>query len=162
MTLAMPILTQIENSLAEAISSIKQSNGYYNDWGSINEPDVAKQDFPSAEIILESEECLDETTGAWSQSYNQEATFLIQVRACNDNEEDIPVYEINKKLNSALEDLKKLFGTFYTISGNCELIMYRGSLRMQDPNNDIFRPSYLHTRWLIKYTQDRKNPSSFM
>lgn len=160
--MSTPILTKIEEGMANYISQISKSEGYYNNWGSVNEPDVAKQDFPSAEIVLEAEDCIDETDSAWSQAYNQEALFIIRIRACNENEEEIPVYQINKILNKALDDLKRLFGNHYVVSDSCEMIMYKGSLRITDGSNDIFRPAYLDTRWLVKYTQDRKNPSNYI
>jgi hypothetical protein len=156
------ILTAIERGMSDKIGSIKKTAGYYLDWGSVNEPDVAKQVFPSAEIILENEECIDETDTAWSGAYNQEATYLIRVRASLPNEEVVPVYKINEILNKALTDLKKLFGTRYVVSDRCDTIMYRGAQRVVDGSNDIFRPAYLETRWLVKYTQVRTDPSRYI
>lgn len=156
------ILTAIEASMAEAISNMNTGDGYYLDWGTVNEPDVAKQLFPSAEIMFVSEECLDETDSAWSGAYNQEATYNIRVRAELENEEAIPTYKINEILNRALSDLKRLFGIHYTVSDRCEIIMYQGAERIRDNSNDIFRPSYMDTKWLIKYTQVRKDPSRYI
>lgn len=162
MTYDTPILTRIEEAMATRIAAICKSDGYYTNWGSVNEPDVTKQKFPSAEIVLESEENLDETESAWSGAYNQEARFIIRIRAKLDNEEVTPFYEINKELNKALEDLKRLFGTYYTVSDACETIMYQGAQRLVDRGNDIFRPAYLETKWLVKYTQVRTDPSRYI
>lgn len=159
--MSTPILTSIEHAMAEHIEDMSVGTGYYFDWGSVNEPDVAKQEFPSAEIVLESETCLDETGGVWSQAYEQEAVFVIRVRVALDNETERPLYEVNDELNKAVEDLKKLFGTEYTVSDSCETIMYRGMTRVTDKSNDIFRPAYADTRWLVRYTQDRKEPHLF-
>ena len=156
-----PILSKIEAAMAEHIEGMSVGDGYYSDWGSVNEPDISKQEFPSAEILVESEACLDEKEGVWSQVYEQEANFLIRVRVALDNEVETPLYEINAELNKALEDLKRLFGRNYTVSDSCETIMYRGMQRLVDKGNDIFRPAYLETRWLVRYTQDRQEPSSF-
>lgn len=153
------MLTSIENAMAEAISGMNTGDGYFLNWGTVNEPDVAKQEFPSAEIILESEENLDETDSSWSGDYNQEASYLIRVRAALENEETVPLYKINEILNQALSDLKRLFGRSYTVSGNCEVIMYRGSERVTDGANDILRPKYMNTRWLVKYIQLRTDPT---
>lgn len=158
-SIVVDILTSIEEAMASAISGMSTGDGYLLDWGTVNEPDVAKQEFPSAEIMLQTEECIDDTDTAWSGAYNQEATYLIRVRAALDNEEAIPLYEINKVLNQALSDLKRLFGIHYTVSGNCEMIMYRGSERVTDGRNDILRPKFLDTRWLVKYVQKRTEPT---
>lgn len=60
-SIVVDMLTSIENAMATAISNMNTGDGYFLNWGSVNEPDVAKQEFPSAEIILEAEENLDET-----------------------------------------------------------------------------------------------------
>jgi hypothetical protein len=155
------ILTEIENGIEQEILSIRKSNGYINNWGSVNEPDATKQVFPSAEIILMSEECQDEEDGVWAGGYNQHANYMIRVRAALDNEESIPLYSIQRSLNSALSDLKRKFGTKYTVSNYCDTIMYKGMTRITDNRNDVFRPKYMETLWLIKYTQDRKEPTTF-
>lgn len=165
------VLTAVENSMADKIGSMSIGSGYYLDWGSVNEPDVAKQSFPSAEIVLIEESCIDETDTAWSDAYNQEATYLIRVRAALPNEEVTPLYKINEELNKALSDLKRLFGTSY-VSGTrygwmytpvrCETIMYQGAQRVTDNSNDILRPAYLDTRWLVKYIQTRTDPSQYI
>lgn len=156
------ILTAIETAMASNIAGMTTSKGYYLNWGTVNEPDIAKQEFPSAEIVFQTEECLDETDAAWSGAYNQEATYLIRVRAALENEEVIPLYKINEVLNRALCDLKKLFGTSYTVSDRCETIMYKSAIRVTDNSNDIFRPSYLDTQWTVKYTQVRTDPSRYI
>lgn len=163
MTYDTPILTRIQDGMASKIGTISKSDGYFCNWGSINEPDIAKQEFPSAEITFDNEDCLDETDSAWSNAYNQEAHFIIRVRAALANEETTPFYKINEELNKALEDLKRCFGIHYTASENaCEIIMYQGAQRINDNSNDIFRPAYLDTRWLVKYTQVRTDPSRFV
>lgn len=156
--MATPILTEIETAMATDIAALRVANGYYYDWGSVNEPDVAKQIFPSAEIAVVEENCLDDAGGVWSNAYLQEASIEIKVRAELPNEEEVPSYEINKELNKCVEDLKKLFGINYTISGNCETIMYRGMRRVFEGSNDIFRPSYVIVRFNVRYTQDRDLP----
>ncbi len=70
------------------------------------------------------------------------------------------MYKINAELNWALNDLKKLFGTYYTVSDACETIMYQGMTRVTDKNNDAMRPKYMDTRWLVRYTEDRLDPGT--
>jgi len=153
------ILSKIEDGMYDLISGITIGDGYNFDWGTVNEPDTAKQTFPSAEIVLESENNLDETGGVWSGAYEQEAIFVIRVRTELSNEVDTPAYTINIELNKALEDLKKLFGINYSVSDSCDTIMYRGMIRTVDRSNDILRPAYMDTRWRVAYTQDRTNPA---
>jgi hypothetical protein len=153
------ILNLIEDEMADHIGDMTQGDGYYFDWGSVNEPDVAKQIFPSAEIMLVNETCRDDTDGVWSQGYEQECIYTIRVRVALDNEEVTPLYEINKNLNQALDDLKKLFGKNHSLSDACETIMYVGMNRVVDMSNDIFRPRYMDTQWRVRYTQDRLNPA---
>ena len=156
------ILTKIEQGMADYIGAMSIADGYYLDWGTVNEPDIAKQTFPSAEIILDFEENLDETDSAWSDAYNQEAHFVVRVRAALENEELTPFYEINKVLNHALSDLKKCFGIHYVVSDSCDMIMYQGAQRVPDGTNDIFRPAYMDVKFLVKYTQVRTDPSRYI
>lgn len=156
------ILTKIEEAMAERIGALSTRDGYYLDWGTINEPDIARQEFPSAEIMLDYEDNIDETNSSWSGAYNNEAHYIIRVRCSLANEEVTPIYEINKQLNLALSDLKRLFGIHFTVSDSCETIMYQGVQRQTDNSNDIFRPKYMDTKWLVKYTQVRIDPSKYI
>ena len=67
------ILSSIERGLAESIGSMTQGDGYNFDWGTVNQPDEALQTFPSAEIALEVENCLDDAGGIWSDAYELES-----------------------------------------------------------------------------------------
>ncbi len=155
------ILTEIEYGIKTHIEAMVIADSYNFDWGTVNEPDVKKQTFPSAEVFVESEECMDEEDGVWAGGYNQHVTFVIRVRTELDNKEDIPAYAINREHNKALEDLKRLFGNHYVVSNHCDLIMYKGMTRVIDRANDMMRPSYMDTRWLVKYTQYRQHPEIF-
>lgn len=156
-----PILSKIEAGMKSGIEGLRKGSGYFHDWGTVNEPDIAKQRFPSAEIIVTNEDNDDSESGAWSQAYSNNAEFQIIVRTTLNNEEGTPIYEINKELNKCLHDLKRYFGRNPTVSDECETIMYRGMTRVRDPGNDIFRPAYMITRWLVRYTQDRKSPDVY-
>jgi hypothetical protein len=153
-------LSKIERGMADAIEGMTQGDGYNFDWGSVNQPDEALQVFPSAEITLEEEKCLDDEGGVWADAYEIESSFVIRVRASIANETERPAYEINTELNLALSDLKKLFGTNYHVSDSCDLIMYTGCQRVADARNDIFRPSHMDVRFTVRYTQDRQTPET--
>lgn len=154
--MSKPILTKIEDAMKDGIEGLTKGSGYYFDWGTVNEPDVAKQRLPSAEIYVDTEDNDDSESGAWSRGYSNSATFVIKVRAGLQNEESTPAYEINKELNKCLDDLKRYFGINYTVSDSCETIMYRGMKRVVDQIGDVLRPKYMTTEWLVRYTQDRE------
>lgn len=158
--MATPIITLIEQGMANAIADMEE--GPYNfNWTAqgVNQPDMAKASFPTAEIMLQSEDNLDEPDGPWADGYLQEATYVIRVRARLSEETDVPTWEINAELNKALDDLKKLFGTNYSVSGYCDLIMYTGMERIDEPGGDIFMPKAMLTRWRVRYSQDRRTPT---
>ena len=154
-----PILTRIEIGMKEAIEGMKP--GTYNfDWGTVNEPDMAKQDFPSALITVEEEENVDEESGASALDYLNVVRFLVVVRARLQEEHNIPLYEINKELNLALDDLKKLFGITHSVAvGACDQVMYEGMTREIERSGDLFIPKRMITRWRVDYSQDRSDPT---
>lgn len=156
---AEPILTQIESNMYTLISELSPDD-YHFDWQSVNEWDVAKQNFPSALIYLIDEECQDfDRNALGTRDYYQECTFEIHVIAELTTETDNPVFEINAELNKALDDLKKCFGINWTINGTADTIMYAGSRRERRQTGDIMLPSKLITKWQVVYEQDRKYPS---
>lgn len=156
----MPILTDIETQMATLITGIKIANGYNFTWGSVNEIDKSKWVYPAASIYVESEECEDDPEGAWSRTYLQKANIIIEVQTRLVNEETQPTFEIDKDMNKALDDLKKLFGTSYSVSGYCDIVMYQGMTREVFQTGDLFIPKKMITRWMVKYTQSRTSPSA--
>ena len=151
------ILTTIESEMKTLIEGMTTANYNYT-WGTVNNPDMAHQTFPSAEIMLVREDNVDNTGGTWAQAYSNEAEFQIKVIPELSSEEEIPVYAINIEYNKALDDLKKVFGINYNLNGNCLTIMYRSAERINSSAGDVFRPGHLDTRWLIRYNQDRLDP----
>jgi len=153
----LPILTKIEIKMYDLIGAMRQ--GVYNfNWGSVNELDMAKMEYPSALIYLENENNTDEPDGAWGGAYLNEATFRIEVRAQLDKEYSNPVFEINAEFNKALDDLKKLFGNNWSLDGATGTIMYRGSERIEEKSGDILIPARLVTRWRCQYAALRTDP----
>jgi len=155
-----PILTRIEHAMYDLIGGMRL--GTYNfDWGTVNQPDLAKVTFPSALVVLEEEINMDEAGGAWSNGYLNQAIYIITVRAKLNEEKHIPIFEIDAELNKALDDLKKLFGSNYSVDGSCDRIMYRGMRRNLERTGDLFVPKSMETRWNVEYTQGRTTPTSF-
>lgn len=155
----MPILTDIEEQMASMIAAMRKGDGYHYDWGSVNVSDKSLWTYPAALIYIDSEDNLDDNEGAWAQSYLQSCLFTIEVQTRLVEEYAQPLFEINKELNYALDDLKRLFGTNYSISGKCDLIMYRGMRRERISIGDMFIPKRMFTQWAVQYTQDRQDPS---
>jgi hypothetical protein len=152
------VISKIERGMEDAIAGMSEGDGYNYDWGTVNQPDVALQTFPSAEIMLESETCLDDKEGVWSDAYELESIFVLRIRSDLQNETERPAYEINHELNRALDDLKKLFGINYHVTDSCDTVMYMGATRVPDRTGDIFRPAHMDVRFRVRYTQDRQNP----
>ena len=154
-----PILTQIEDKMYDLIKTMQL--GTYNfRWNTVNEQDMAKSTFPQALIYLENESNLDERDGTWGQAYFNECTFRIEVRPELDKEYTNPVSQINREFNLALDDFKQLFGRNWNLVGASDTIMYTGSTREYEVSNDIFIPGKLITTWLVRYEQDRFEPTT--
>ena len=150
-------LQSIEDEMYDLIRGIN-AEPYNYVWGTVNERDMAKQEWPSAVIYFENETNLDDKNGAWSQSYYEEVTYRIEVRARLYSEYSNPVQEIHKDLYKCLDDLKRLFGNKWNLNGECDTIMYMGSEIVEEPAGDIFIPSKLVSRWLVRYEHDRLDP----
>lgn len=158
--MATDMLTTIETAMYDAIAAAVEGP-YFFTWGTINEPDMAKQEFPSAEIQLIEEDNLDIEGGANSGAYQNKANFEIIVKARLGNEvmSGTQVYEIHKELNKALSDLKKIFGVNYNLGG-CYVIMYKGMRREFEPMGDLLVPKRMITMWSVWYLQDRSDPTT--
>lgn len=158
--MATDLLTTIEYEMVKKIEGMTEGLYHFN-WDSCNQLDVAKMEFPNAQIYLENENCLDSASGSNNQAYFQEVTFRIEVLARLEEECDNPRFDINVELNKALSDLKRVFGSDYSVNGSVDTIMYTGSNREYIRNNDIFIPAKLITRWNVRYEQDRSDPDVF-
>jgi len=158
------ILTTIEAAMKTLIDGMTVVGGYNFDWGDSNQPDEALVDandvFPMALILIENETNTDLTGGVWASAYQNEVTFKIIVKDKLDAVQSVPNFAINDIHNKCLDDLKKLFGVNYNIGNTCGVIMYVGSERIIDEENgDVFRPGHLETEWLVRYAQDRTDPT---
>lgn len=154
------MLNRIEDSIKSKIEGMKKGT-YRFTWGTVNEPDMVKQRFPSAEVRLVEESNIDDPDGAWASTYMNECTYEITVRVRLQKETNTPEYEVDKELNLALEDLKRLFGNEYSLGNStCAMIMYRGMRRVKDLSGDMLMPSHMVTTWRVTYTQDREDPDT--
>lgn len=155
-----PILTLAEAAMKSLVEGMTTDGGYNYNWGTVNEYDMALCTFPSATIELEPEELnIDEPNGAWAGAYYNEDTFRIIVRGKLSDEHTDPNFQADDLLNKALDDLKQVFGIDYHLSGTVNVIMYRGCTRIIERSGDRFIPKRLETRWIVRYLQDRQNPT---
>ena len=158
--MAVDMLTTIETNMADAILAAEEGP-YFFSWGSVNEPDQAKQEFPSAEIRLVDEENLDEDGGVHAGAYSNRASYEMVVKARLGHEvmSGAQVYSINEELNKALSDLKKIFGVNYNL-GACFKIMYRGMARESEAMGDLLVPKRMIVKFDVWYMQDRGDPTT--
>lgn len=154
-----PILTQIEESMVSLIQGMLPGLYHYT-WGSqsVNEQDLAKATFPCAMIYLESDTSLDDPNGSHCGAYYHESIYRIEVKARLEEERANPKWAINAELNKAFDDLRKLFGRNYNLSGACDTIMYQSMQREFVSNGDIFIPSKMITYWVVRWESDRSDP----
>jgi hypothetical protein len=159
--LAASILDYIELNIKVAILGMTITGGYNWDWVTVNQTDEAVgQGYPRALIASPAETCKDDPNGPNAQAYTNDVLFVIMVRgsqAWTPNSD----FAIRSNLRTAIEDLKKLFGVNSSVNGSCEEIMYRSHQVMALKQNDIQRPAYLVSQWLVRYTQDRLNPLQY-
>lgn len=152
-------LEEIENAIIALIDGIDKVGGYFYDWGATNEPDFAKKTaFPCADVFVSNEENNDDFNTGHSGAYANATVFEIHVFSKLEVECDNPQFEINKSLNKALEDLKKLFGTYDNVNDTCNAIYYSGMIREYFGNGNIVTTGKMITKWTVHYTQSRINP----
>ena len=163
--MAEPILTRIETNIETLIKAMRVSDGYNYDWLYANIPDMAKVQYPTALVTLNPDEVAGTDIGAHAGCYTCVDTFLITVVGTLLAEKEIPTFEINKIWNKTLDDLKKLFGTNYSLTVDgvcvCDTIQYISSRRVYKKNGDIFIPGHLESTWQVTYSQDRQQPTQF-
>lgn len=156
----MPILHDIIERIKENISGLTVAGGYNYNWGTVQERDVNKMQFPAAVVHLpDDEQNLDDPNGVHALSYYNRLPVHIQIYDELATQTEYPEDEIRLKYFTCLDDLKKVFGTDFFLNGNCEKIMYRGARFVKARSGDLFTPATLMSRWDVYYLQDRENPN---
>jgi len=158
-----PILTHAETNIKSLILGMTVAGDYNFDWSTVNDEDLARwEGFPGAVITLEPDETnLDDITGVHAGAYLNEVSFKIRVVGKLNYEEHNPVFAINDILNKCLDDLKKVFGSQpgNSLNGYVDVMQYRRSIRIRKKTGDIFIPTELETFWMVRYMQDRIDPT---
>lgn len=157
---ASTINDYIEYNLKKSIEDITISSGYNFDWSIVNELDIVIGDFPRANIIQLSESNLDLVSGVNSQTYTNDINFTIVIKGQQAWTDD-PNNDVRRYLYLAIDDLKHMFAVNNSVNGSCDEIMYRSSRIVEIKKNDIQRPAEAVTTWLVKYCQDRCDPTMY-
>lgn len=157
------ILFEAVDSMATLIAAMTTTGGYNYNWGACDIEDLAvATDFPHAVIKVLAEECLDDPDGAFACAYQNMVSFEVRVFCKLASEDTNPLYAIREQFCLALDDLKKLFGTNYSLSDNVDCMMYVGAKfdLIKSRNDDMFVPYEMVTRWKARYTQSRTSPAA--
>jgi len=155
-------LENIEVAIENLVNGMTIAGGFNFDWGTSNEPDRALNDrFPNALIKRGIEENQDPLGSTHSQAYHNEVDFQIVVRGKQATITKFPNVSMDTEHNKALIDLKKLFGKRENqhLNDTANSILYRSSIPVLLKSGDIFGPSDLVTEWLVRYAQDRLDPT---
>lgn len=161
--MATPIITTIEIQIKTLIESMSVAGGYLLDWAPINFEDRALEDSgynAFACLYWDGEENLDDPEGLHFQAYYNVDDYIIEVRCPLTSESSNPKFDIRQRLQLALSDLKKVFGTYSSLNGNVAAkTMYRGAriLEKGSAKGDRFTPVYLEVRISVWYFQDRQD-----
>lgn len=162
--MATPIITAIETQMKTLIEGMSISGGYQLDWAPINFEDRALEDQVAYDVFA----CVywlrevnqDEPDGLHFQAYHNIAEYSIEVRCPLTSESTNPLFDARPRLQLALSDLKKLFGTYSSLNAdNAAKTMYRSAeiLDQGQVLGDRFTPYYLDARFHVWYFQDRQD-----
>lgn len=163
-------LTEIEEALKSVMESINGSTlpsgyQYYNTVGVVNIDDDALAsdiaDFPTVAIYMGE----DGETGLEGEqhAYRNEVAMRLVVGVENAPlsivDTQLPRFEINKKMNTMLSDIKAALSNNYQLNGTCDLVTYVSSERDYTENGNALRAGDLIVDVNIIYTQSRLNPN---
>jgi hypothetical protein len=153
-------LTRIAYDIYKAITEITAANGYAITWGSVNQPDMALQTFPSADITYSSEDATEEfNLGHLGFAV---AEFVIRIRCKLSTTDAIPTHTIDAVYDIALHSLRRrmralnLSGSLGLMMGHEAQIVYKRMERENHVAGDRFIPGDMLTFWNVQY-YDRDN-----
>jgi len=150
----------IEVAIETLINGMTIAGGFNFDWGKSNQMDLARVDkFPAAVILVSGEENDDPEGASHSQAYSNRLTFQITVRNKLTAVDTDPNFRIDTEHNKSLVDLKELFGRNPHLSDTANSILYQGMIRETKLNGDVFIPGNMITTWMVRYSQDRFDPT---
>jgi hypothetical protein len=143
------LLQDIMNEIVRRLGTIKISNGYSYDIGTINEYDFTVRTVPTVFVDFVSEEADTEN------SFYGYATIDCDMKVTLDKETDdtlIPAIDADNDYDVIISDIKRLFmGTQSEAALLCDVIIdYVGYTKRY--NSDVIKPIEVTLKWKIKYS----------
>lgn len=171
-------LTRIENNLIAFIESFATANGYFYNWGSADQRDLAKAleagefstTIPCAWMDMQPiEENVDGIESSDSLAYQNVIKLKIWSAIQLSAESSNPKESYKIECAKMLEDLKLAFGNNITNSveaaalfDELQEIKYNTSeIEWHDKSGDQMTPGYLRSEWGVTYIQQRMNPNQY-
>jgi hypothetical protein len=161
----MDLLTEIEVELANVLKLIQSTTTtpggytYYNDVTNTNLEDecimIDRGDFPSIAIYQDPDEVV---LSGEQAAYKNELKFkLVGSVSLDDIESDTPKFDINKKMNELLSDIKQVLSDNYNLNCTCDMVEITRSTRVYNIQADVFRAGDLIVYITVTYMQSRAN-----
>ena len=162
----MDRLTLIETELSNALLTIREDTPlpeytYYNTVELTNLEDeciiLDRGNYPAISIYQDPDE---NTQKGLTQSYYNETSFRLECMvSLDDMHYDTPNFEINKKMNELLSDIKACLAYNSNLNCSCDSVEIYNSFRRKTTNGDERRVGNLVVRVRVKYYQSTKNPN---
>lgn len=157
----MPIIQDCIARIKSNIAGMSVADGYNFGWGSVQEYDLNRMEFPAAVVRLSDREVNeDNPNGVHAQAYHNRVPVFIQVYLWKDEYGNYPEDEIKIEYFKALDDLKRVFGIDFFLGGSCTKIMYKQFRFIKSDSGDGHIPITMLTNWDVYYIQDRLNPET--
>lgn len=159
-------LTNIELEMKNVLLDIVVANPlpsgyvYYNDVTVVNVDDecvaTERGDYPTISIYLNPDEKI---LSGEQHAYFNEVYFNLVCSVSLNDPVDTPRFEINKKMNEMLADIKGAFSANHTLNCACATTELLRSRRVYNTNGDEFRAGDIIIDLKVKYMQSRLDPN---
>ncbi len=161
----MDRLTEIEQALEAVFLGIREDTPteyghvYENTVTVVNIDDEAildsVSDFPSVCVYLDGDEVI---LDGQANAYECELPFKFVCSVVNDSVEGLPLFDINRKMNSVLSDVKALISLDNTIGGVCDMVTLTSSKRVYSEDGHAIRAGDIEIYANVRYSQSRSRP----
>lgn len=158
-------ITIIEQALADMMLLIQKQSitpaGYqfFNSVNIVNVDDEAVAtsygEYPLVSIYLEEGE---DILSGQANAYENQLNFMFRCSVDNDSPIGIPRFEINKKMNTILSDIKAVVSLDPTVGGVCDLITLVSSYRVYATDGNAMRAGDIEINATVIYSQSRSRP----
>jgi len=158
-------ITVIETALRDMVLKIRNDTPtpkgyvYFNTVTVTNIDDEAiveeYDQYPTISIYLDPDE---EILSGQANSYENELNVKFVCSVSNETPIGIPKFEINKKMNTVISDLKAVISQDTTLGGVCDIINLIRSQRTYADDGDIMRAGDIEIYANVQYSQSRTRP----